>query len=149
MLRTTFRLNGDAVVVTSSVRADLRRWLTALEEREPDGVPLASVNGVRPASDGGAVYADASGSIGWAAWTAVGRRVLYVDGEWSDGEIDVNIADELYASAASRRLPARGLVGGTLHGQHRGPCSYASVHVKHADVQLLEQRVDWSRPPAV
>jgi hypothetical protein len=58
---------------------------------------------VRPTGEpgAGAVYADASGSIGWGAWTFDGDEVLVIAGEWSAAEQELGIAEkELFASTA-------------------------------------------------
>ena len=107
--RVRFRLSGDRVQLTPRVRADLRRWEAALKDEEHDGVPLACrVEAAAMGSPGaGAMYADASGEWGWAAWTvthdADGRQqLLWCGGEWS---VEVREAlhineKELYASTA-------------------------------------------------
>ena len=66
------------------------------------GVPLACPLDVRAMGDDGvgAIYADASGTYGWGAWTAVGSTVYACCGEWSTAEIELDIATlELYASS--------------------------------------------------
>ena len=102
--RARYRLDGDKVAMTKSVVRDLRRWEVALEDTAPPTVPLAAVAKARPmGEDGvGAMYADASGQQGWAAWTCVGTEVVLVEGEWTDAErvgLDISVK-ELHASTA-------------------------------------------------
>ena len=87
--RASCRLRGGAVAVSKVVQGDLR-WCWAEELRRPAGhrgVPLASA-GAGPASD---VYADASGEVGWSAWTVVDDELLYVLGEWTPYERELLI----------------------------------------------------------
>ena len=54
------------------------------------GVSLASA-GAGVASH---VYADASGEVGWAAWTVVDGELLYMYGEWTEDERELLIICE-------------------------------------------------------
>ena len=103
--RAAFRITGGAVVIGRGVQDGLRLWLAALSDDEHEGVPLASIGAFPPVGiDGcGAIYADASGSIGYAAWTVAPRggvpTVLLVEGTWSEGERSLLICElELLAS---------------------------------------------------
>jgi hypothetical protein len=103
--RAVFRTAGGAVRLGSGGRDSLRMWTRALREESHVGVPLASV-GPFPVvgSEGcGAVYADASGSVGFAAWTVAQRdgvpTVLLVEGVWTARERSMLICElELLAS---------------------------------------------------
>ena len=99
--RAAFRLAGDRVKLSSRSRQGLQRWREALLSEMEDGVPLA--HGAFPAcgEDGcSAVYADASGKDGWAAWTLKGDEVLLTYGEWSEDEL----ADESFIIAEKELL---------------------------------------------
>ena len=102
--RAQFRMVNGKVPITSKVKEDLGRWASALDACEVPSVPLASVRSVRPCGEpgAGAIYADASGSTGWGAWTLHGDEVLVVVGEWSVAEREqLGIAEkELFASSA-------------------------------------------------
>jgi hypothetical protein len=86
--RARFRLHDDSVPITAAVRRDLRWWAAELEREEARGVPLASPSAITPygAPGVGAVYADASGEIGWGAWTVVDDEVLISYGFWTPEE---------------------------------------------------------------
>jgi hypothetical protein len=113
--RARFRLSGDRVPITAHVRREFRWWVAELEREEPRGVPLASPSAIRPFSEPhvGAIYADASGEVGWGAWTVCGDEVLIVEGRWSEAERSLlPIHDkELYASTVGlfALAPAAGL----------------------------------------
>ena len=101
--RVRFRTAADSVLLTKAVVADFRRWEAALSCEDQPQVPLASTRcvGVVGEEGVGAMYADASGSIGWAAWTVVGNEVLLIDRPWSPDEQELDISvKELYASTA-------------------------------------------------
>ena len=90
--------------ITSKVKRDLRQWACELQRDDHEGVPLACMAGIPPAGEAGsiAVYADASGEIGWAAWTVTDGNLLWCGGEWSTTareELHIN-EKELYASVA-------------------------------------------------
>jgi hypothetical protein len=80
--RASYRLRGGAIAVSQAVRRDLRWWAATLRDPHHLGVPLAGA-APGPASY---VYADASGEIGWMAWTVCGDELVYVVGEWTDDE---------------------------------------------------------------
>eukprot|EP00964_Phaeocystis_antarctica_P042794 scaffold24539_cov71-Phaeocystis_antarctica.AAC.1 len=51
----------------------------------------------------GVAYSDASGEYGFGAWALQGRRVLYVEGQWTQAEregMHINLK-ELFAMAVS------------------------------------------------
>ena len=58
----------------------------------------------------GAIYADASGEVGWAAWTLAGSTVLLTGGRWSDAAREglLICEKELFASAAGAAALSRG-----------------------------------------
>ena len=84
--RARYRLRDDRVPVTTQVKADLRRWLAELESDDHVGVPLAACSSVPPLGQPGvgAIYADASGEVGWAAWAVAGGELLLTGGVWSE-----------------------------------------------------------------
>ena len=102
--KACFRLAGGRVPVTARVRADLRRWAAELRREDHEGVPLACVPSVAAMGEPGtcAIYADASGSIGWAAWTVHDSELLLTGGLWSDAARDglLICEKELFASTA-------------------------------------------------
>ena len=102
--RVRFRLSGDRVQLTPRVRADLRRWERELRNEQHEGVPLACrLEAAAMGQPGaGAMYADASGGWGWAAWTVIGEKLVWCGGEWSRlvaESLHIN-EKELYASTA-------------------------------------------------
>ena len=102
-VRTRFRVDTDRVLMTKSVVRDLRMWEEALSCEEQPCVPLACTRCIGEVGDPGvgAMYADASGIYGWAAWTCVGDQVILVEREWSSAEADLDISvKELFASTA-------------------------------------------------
>ena len=102
--RAKFRLHADAVPITPAVKADLRRWLVELQRDDHPGVPLAACTALPAmgAPETGAIYADASGEIGWAAWTATGDELLVTGGVWTEAVRHglIICEKELYASTA-------------------------------------------------
>ena len=103
--RAAYRTTDGAVVLGRGVQDGLRLWLAALRDSSHEGVPMASSGAFPPVGrDGcGAIYADASGSIGYAAWTVALRSgaptVLLVEGTWSTEERSLLICElELLAS---------------------------------------------------
>ena len=102
-MRTRFRVSGDRVLFTKSVIRDLRLWEEALACDEQHTAPLASSARLGAVGDPGvgAMYADASGNHGWAAWTCVGDVVVMTGEEWTVEERSLDISvKELYASTA-------------------------------------------------
>ena len=99
--RAQYRLADGMVMITNAVRKSLQRWATELRAPEHEGVPLAR-RAMRPMGESGvgAIYADASGSIGYTAWTVAKGELLYVEGEWSrEQQRELLICDkELIAS---------------------------------------------------
>ena len=86
--RAAFRTCGGAVVVTKHVREDLQRWIDELKAEGHEGVPLAARATFPSMGEGGcgAIYADASGEGGFCAWTIARGELLFIEGEWEDGE---------------------------------------------------------------
>lgn len=75
--------------VSRAARADLREWVALLGREQVPGVPLArSAQALSMGEGAGAVYADASGSSGFAAWTLVGDVMLGLQGWWSEEEAE-------------------------------------------------------------
>ena len=100
VLRSTFRLDGDRVVLPSSVQAELRWWAIHLRHSEL-GVPLASIRMPPVGPDCAAVYADASGSVGFAAWTVICGELLVTAGVWTDEEKELLTIAELELLAST------------------------------------------------
>ena len=100
VLRASFRLQQGRVHVSQAAQRELRWWAPFLEGGAGDGVPLAAVRmpPVGPAC--AAVYADASTSGGFMAWTVHGGELLYAQDEWAPEEREqLGIAEmELLAS---------------------------------------------------
>ena len=85
--RAGFRLRGGRVRVTKAVRRDLLWWVAELRSAEHEGVPLAAADPIPPVGGGSAaIYADASGEQGYAAWAVADGELLYVHGMWSEAE---------------------------------------------------------------
>ena len=102
-VRTRFRLRSDSVLLTKSVVRDLRLWESALASELQPTAPLAPTDRIGQVGEHGvgAMYADASGTHGWAAWTCVGDTVLLTEGKWTLKERTLDISvKELYASTA-------------------------------------------------
>jgi hypothetical protein len=100
--RASYRLRGGAVAVSKAVQKDLRWWAEELRRPGHRGVPLASA-GAGVASH---VYADASGEVGWAAWTVTDDELLYVVGEWTADERELLIICEKELLASTWGLVA-------------------------------------------
>jgi hypothetical protein len=98
--RARSRTAAGLVRTSKAVRAELRWWSEQLRAAEPPSVPLVARDPMPPPGSGsGVIYADASGSGGFAAWTMVDRKVIAVAGEWEPEERDMLICDlELLAS---------------------------------------------------
>jgi hypothetical protein len=97
--RVSFRRRDGAVMLSASVKRELGWWLEHLQADVVEGVPLAKIGMPRSEGDWSAVYADASGSIGFMAWTLAGSVVLFVEGVWDERERGMDIAVlELLAS---------------------------------------------------
>jgi hypothetical protein len=99
-VRAQWRLANGEVLITKAVRAALRRWAAELSCEHHAGVPLACRH-VKSVGEpgGGAIYADASGSGGFMAWTVSGDELLYVEDSWSGAEQPLIICEkELLAS---------------------------------------------------
>ena len=100
--RTQFRLtSSEHVLLPRRAKDGLRKWLELLDSGMPDGVPLAHGEFPPMGHTGvGAIYADASGAQGWAAWTVKGDELLFTSGEWDDDEL----ADESFIIAEKELL---------------------------------------------
>ena len=84
-LRAKYRLSSaeESVALSPAAREGFARWATELSAATHDGVPLASRSiGAIGDVGVGAIYADAS-DVGYAAWSVVGKELIYVVGEWS------------------------------------------------------------------
>ena len=112
LARASFRLSGGDVRLPAAVRGDLRWWAELLGREGGVGVPLAAT-ALR--DDWPAIYADASGSIGFAAWAVLGDEMLYVVGEWSADERERLIIADLEFLASTFGLVALApLLGGRV-----------------------------------
>ena len=99
VLRAQFRARPGMVRVTSAVSADLRDWAAAMRDPEHEGVPLARTAASPADGRWGVIYADASGTGGFSAWTFVEGVVYMVADEWRPGDLQLDIATmELLAS---------------------------------------------------
>ena len=100
VMRASFRLQQGRVHISQAAQRELQWWAQFLEDGAGDGVPLAAVRmpPVGPAC--AAVYADASTSGGFMAWTLHGGELLYAQGDWTPEEREqLGIAEmELLAS---------------------------------------------------
>jgi len=101
VLRAKYRLGGGRVLVSEAACEELRQWAQELAREDHEGVPLARA-GAMPAygSPGtAAIYADASGEGGFAAWALQGSTVLLVVGTWKEEHRELLICEkELIAS---------------------------------------------------
>ena len=99
-VRAQFRLHDGGVVITSAVKVGLLRWAKELEAPGHEGLLLASPRLGAVGEPGvGAIYADASGDIGYCAWTVHEGELLYVLGVWNTVEWQLPIHHkELIAS---------------------------------------------------
>ena len=112
--RTRFRTERDIVLLTKSVVRDLRLWEAALAADDAEAVPLAAAEKIGPVGVGsvGAMYADASGNIGWAAWLCSGDEVLLVEHAWTAEErgLDISVKEMIASTVGARALvPLAGL----------------------------------------
>ena len=100
VMRASFRLQRGRVQISQAAQRELRWWASFLEAGAGEGVPLAAVRmpPVGPAC--AAVYADASTSGGFMAWTVRDGVLLYAQDVWSaDEQAQLGIAEmELLAS---------------------------------------------------
>jgi hypothetical protein len=98
--RVRSRMARGLVRIASRVRDELLWWREHLQAEDPPGIPLAARSPMAaPGGDTGVIYADASGSGGFAAWTAVAGVVYAVADRWSASERSMLICElELLAS---------------------------------------------------
>ena len=149
--RARFRLAGDQVQITARVRGDFRRWARALENPKLEGVPLAARKEVGHMGETGvgAIYADASGEYGWAAWTVADGTLLWCGDAWSPAvrdQLHIN-EKELFASTAGLMAlaPAARLSGvlnftdNTVAMSAMRSCTAQSARMQ----ELCVARVDW------
>ena len=114
--RTRFRTERDMVLLTKSVVRDLRLWEAALAAANTEAVPLAAAESIGQVGmdNVGAMYADASGSVGWAAWLCSGDEVLLVEHAWrpEERELDISVKEMIASTVGARALvPLAGLKG--------------------------------------
>ena len=88
--RATYRLRCGSIAASKAVQRDLLWWAAELRDPSHQGVPLAAA----AAREASCVYADASGEIGWMAWTVCRGVLYYVIGEWTDEERELLIICE-------------------------------------------------------
>ena len=86
VMRSSFRLSGDAVMVSGAARRELRWWAEHMRRRPVLGVPLAAVMMPQVGDGCAAVYADASTSGGFMAWTVRDGTLLFTEGAWTEEE---------------------------------------------------------------
>ena len=103
--RARFRVEGR-VRVTRALHRDLTWWTRELRDDAHEGVPLAAASAPPVGSGSMAIYADASGEQGFAAWTLHRGEVLFVEGEWTERERDDLIICEKELLASTFGLAA-------------------------------------------
>ena len=112
LAKAKFRLADGRVPISTKVRSELTKWATELEKPDHEGVPLAARSDF-PAvggGDAGAIYCDASGSLGWCAWTVVDTTVYEMCGQWDDSSRNMNIADKEYLASTAGLLGLHPLI---------------------------------------
>ena len=93
--------DGERVLLPRRARDGLTQWAVTLESGMHEGVPLAHTEfPPMGKSDVGAIYADASGLQGWAAWTMHQDEILITHGEWTKEEL----ADSTFSIAEKELL---------------------------------------------
>ena len=100
--KASFRTGeGERVLLPRRARDGLLQWGLTLESGMHVGVPLAHAEFPSIGqSDVGAIYADASGLQGWAAWTMHHGEILLTHGEWTEAEL----ADSTFTIAEKELL---------------------------------------------
>jgi hypothetical protein len=101
VLRARYRLGGGRVLVSDAAQQELQQWAEELARESHQGVPLACVGAMPEHGSPGtaAIYADASGEVGYAAWALRGDVVLLVVGTWTAAQRELLICEkELIAS---------------------------------------------------
>jgi hypothetical protein len=100
--KATFRTgDSERVLLPRRARDGLHQWAFTLESGMHVGVPLAHTEFPPMGKPGvGAVYADASGLQGWAAWTAHQGEIFLTHGEWTEEEL----ADSTFTIAEKELL---------------------------------------------
>ena len=100
--KATFRTGeGERVLLPRRARDGLLQWALTLESGMHVGVPLAHAEFPSIGEpDVGAIYADASGLQGWAAWTMHQGEILLTHGEWTEEEL----ADSTFTIAEKELL---------------------------------------------
>lgn len=100
--RARYRLRNGRVLVSRSVRQSLLLWHAELLNKAHTGVPLAHVRAMPGCDEPGvaSIYADASGSVGFCAWSVYEGVLLILSGCWSEEERRLLIIceKELWAS---------------------------------------------------
>ena len=134
LMRVRFRTASARVILSRKAREGLLRWARELESLVHVGIPLGRVARLPAPSSGEAavVYADASSTFGWSAWTVSDETLLMASGEWSqEQKARLTIAElELLASTY-------GLVAlAPLCGQ-RVVYSFTDNTVAQANMRLL------------
>ena len=86
--RARYRFADGSLRLSGAAREELAWWVRELRSSEHRGVPLAQPDEMPPVGAGaGAIYADACGEGGFAAWTVVGDALLFIEGEVSHTEM--------------------------------------------------------------
>ena len=149
--RARFRLAGDKIQITARVRRDFGCWIAALEDPKAEGVPLAARKEVEQMGNPGvgAIYADASGEIGWAAWTVSNDTLWWCGGEWSEAvrtELHIN-EKELFASTVGLMTLAPAAALSQVHNFTDNTVAMSAMRsatAKSARMQeLLATRIEW------
>ena len=133
-LRVRFRTRGGRVILPRRARAGLERWAAELESASHEGVPIGRLSRLPPpsSSEAASIYADASSSYGWSAWTVHEGVLLIMCGEWSrEQKATLTIAElELLASTF-------GLVGLAPLVGRRAVYSFTDNTVAQANMTTL------------
>jgi hypothetical protein len=100
--KATFRTgDGERVLLPRRARDGLHQWAVNLECGMHEGVPLAHAEFPPMGKPNvGAIYADASGLQGWAAWTEHQGEILLTHGKWTKDEL----ADSTFTIAEKELL---------------------------------------------
>jgi hypothetical protein len=151
-MRARYRLAGDEIILSKKARRGLELWAAQLRLEVQEGVPLACIASIGPvgAPGVGAIYADASGSVGWAAWSASATEVLVCYGDWDETERPLGICEkELYASTVGLVTLARELSLTSVWSFTDNNTALAAMQSCTPGTarlqELVERRIEWMR----
>lgn len=150
--RVVTRTAVQAVPVTVAVARALAAFAEHLDQDEDYGVPLACRTPPTKGANNEAcvIYADASGTVGYSAWTVRADDLLIVCGEWSEDEKRLNIATlELLAATWGPVALTTGDVGSELVSFTDNVIVAKELRVGWSDDSLrnavLTRRSEWLR----